>query len=405
MNFYAAASLKKHAIKVFSLSHREKITCISANRNVYGGFLGGVYRITDKNTQAIARIASPVSYIMDPPSNSLSIHYMRIWGHAPSAPQDEIEAHRNSECSHSLAAPAELSNACRISHKTSLQRYAHRIDQACYCKYTCACLPLLDYVIGDWDGNIYIYGKKIKVSDESYPIKYIISTKFGLVVHDSTKAYLVQHCQTISSIRIGAWPVHVECHENIITCITEYSVLHLSGKNSILVEHGNRSELLRNMDHTETITCLDKGISGSIGGWIMNLQSTEDPLEYKLFKIARIADKRITGISLYTYNGRKYYLCTTPNDLCIIDAISKKVVDSIKISIDNGLFALYCIDNRENVFVFDRNFKTYCIDISSAILHPCESQKSLLSGHISNIFDRSDTYEDLLKELEAGGFD
>ncbi|KAI5192125.1 hypothetical protein NEMIN01_1821 [Nematocida minor] len=406
MNFYTVLSLKHCPVKVSSVAHKEKLTCISDDGSAYGGFHGGVYRITENATELVGRINPPVSFIMRAPvhrtdaSNVDDMPSESICGNTKDAPNANGMASVEN-----LKTSTEYSDE-NVLDTAEISKYKHKIENRCKCTQECKCSSLRSYVIGDWDGNVYIHGRKIKVSSGSYPIKHILCTRNGYIVHDMSRAYLVQD-RVVNSVSTGTWPLHAISEQNRVITVTDYTVNYLSIRDGLLVDEGSKVELLRDVNHTETIISLDKksdGVAGSIGGWILKLNSVAEPEHCAIEKIAKIADTKITGIAVYTFKGTKYYICTTQNEMLIVHAKSKKLIDSVRLCEDNGVFAVLCTDEKESIFIFNRNFKTFYVDISAVLLKN-STEKNEAQSVAAQENNRVDTYEDLLKELNAGLFD
>ncbi|KAH9385989.1 uncharacterized protein NEMAJ01_0885 [Nematocida major] len=364
MNFSRIQNLQNCSSSALSeMEHCEKLTCVSDDEKVYGGFLGGLYKTAGLSPQRVAKINSPVSFI----------------ARGPRAPDE-------------LSPPGKpLHAACAQKENSKMKE-----ESAFFSKY----------IIGDWDGNIHIGGQKIKVSEGAYPIKCILPIEHGVVACDPANVYVWQN-GAVFSARIGAWPLALEVLRGEIVATTGYTVHYLRIQASQIKEIA-RVELQRDSGHTETLTCIDraqKTIGGSIGGWIMRIEDKEDQARCRLSKVMKLSEEKLTGISAYEHRGSLYYICSTGNSVFIVDAKQKRVLETFCIAKDHGVFYSGCIrDEKLALLAFNRNFTVYRLQPS--VFAACvPGEPAAAARPESPAKSGGDAYEELLKELNEGAFD
>ncbi|KAI5160665.1 hypothetical protein NEAUS04_0062 [Nematocida ausubeli] len=359
MYFYRKSPLTHVSIKVSEIKHSEKLTCISTDRKLYGGFLGNIYLLKGTSPRAVFKIEPPVSFI----------------AHIPLDLVDRVHALVDSSAGSSFQ-----------ENPASFQNFS-----------------IKDYIIGDWDGNVYIAGVKIKVSPGAYPIKHILPTPHGLLVCDTTQMYMVQE-GGISSMHIGTWPFDIKCTDEDITVTAGYAI-HYARVDGDRLSACGKAEFLRNESHTESITCIaeeETSLVGTIGGWIMELENSSEQKHCTIKKVLKVAGEKLTGLLLYACMGASFYICSTPTSIYVIDAKCRNIIESLEITKDNGIFAIeFMGEHKDMLAIFDRNFKIYTIDLQ--FLFPqTENRESQAQDTPST---QADTYDDLLRELNAGKFD
>ncbi|OAG33178.1 hypothetical protein NEIG_01603 [Nematocida sp. ERTm5] len=350
------------SVEVSEIIHNEKITCVSPDRELYGGFMGGIYRTNVDTPKAVFRIDSPVSFI----------------------------------------AKVRASDQFREKDTPCIESNEHKIEKVFSPEKKCVSLE--GYAIGDWEGRVYFLGKKIQIPSGSCPIKYIFPTDFGLVICTQAEMYLFKNGTFASSIYINTYPLHISCTGRTLIVVTGYSVQHIQiGEHGLVREE--MTELLRNENHTETITCISENnpaIAGSIGGWIMELDGWGEGKPYCLRKIHRVSQEKLIGIVRYVHENELFYICGTPKSVYIINEKSKTVVYSVNLTDASGIFSIQLKHgNKHMLSVFDRNFKVHTIDMSCVFLP--ENSKGVANKDPINT--TINTYEELLKELNSGVFD
>jgi len=288
----------------------EKITCAEKSQQLFGGFMGGVYRIERKTDQLIKRYRDPVSYL-------------RYAGEREQKLENEAREHT--------------------------------------------------HIAGLWSGEAVENGKLLKVSAYPIKyvlnIENTSSMKRQLLVADSSSLFLCENGEVLGSIHLGTYPLAITRKGGHFACVTGYTVHWVKLENRAIREVG-RAEIQKKTGNKETITCIaeeDGYVCGTVGGWIMKVSGVESAETFEAAMVAKVSEKKIKDVEIVEIEKKKYFLCIDPNRVYLIDEKTKKQVSEKKLTENSGLHSIVPLKHPDEVVfaILDVNCKVHVIRLNT----------------------------------------
>ncbi|KAI5186486.1 hypothetical protein NEHOM01_1498 [Nematocida homosporus] len=403
----------------------EKITCCLNKALVFGGFLGGVIKISAQQYPVvITQVEDPVSALaikgnnvdsnelglMGSISMSGGISNDRVGssgsGMSSSISNDRVVSSDRVGMSMSISSGSGMSMSMSMSGSSSGSVMNDEVDSK--------------LAIGTWKGEVKLGGGG-GISIGRLPCKYlqsmggirgsggeveeywVASDANGLVVLVEEKLVSGgRQLQEAFRWRLGTYLLKWIVNGDGWVGLTGFSVVWVErGEKGEFVVSNQIAHIHADREETETLVCLVESqgrlFAGTIGGWLVELLDWSDATTFQIKHLKQVSTEKITDLITYTVNDKSYFICTTPNHLHIIDQTKLSHLDQFELSKTNSLgWVRVCPDQLGLLAVLDICHRIYFVDITAV------TGQNQPGPALPSTASVDDIYQDLLAQVNSG---